>query len=120
MLSRLWNIWFYQWAWPAKLVSIAVLAALLIGIIAGVRSCGKKQPKLDQAEIQKAQKAIAEQDRKEMIDVLAQSDAKEAAADETEANANAAKVNAIAESKKQWSESSNEELAQELERRARE
>ena len=55
-----------------------------------------------------------------MIEVLAQSDAQEKAADGVAANAKANTVNAIQESKKEWSDKSNEELAAELERRAKE
>lgn len=104
-----------------RLVAVASLAvALLITLALLYRGCGKSTPKLDPQEIIKAQKAIAEQDREEMTRVLVESDAKEAVADETEINANAAKVNAIAESKAKWAEASNAEMQEELERRARE
>jgi type II secretory pathway component PulC len=77
-------------------------------------------PKLNQAEITKAQTAIAKQDREEMIKILVDSDVREKAIDENVAYANTQTVNAIAESKKQWSSASNDEMAAELERRAQE
>ena len=101
-----------------SLAGVIVILCVAVGL--WVKSCASKPPKLDQKEIQRAQTAIAEQDRKEMIQVLAESDAKEKAADATAVEANTVTVNAIAESKAKWSNASNEEMAAELERRAKE
>lgn len=120
VLRNIFNVWWMQWSWPLKLASVLVVC-IFFGLLAGtLKSCGRVAPTLNEQEIQRAQQAIAEQDRREMIDVLAQSDAKEAAADATAIDANTATVNAIAQSKKRWSEASNEELAAELERRTKE
>lgn len=100
------------------ILGLVLLVIVIIGI--SLKSCFTKTPKLNQVEIQKAQQAIAAQDRKEMIEVLAQSDAREKAADATEIEANVVKQNAVAESKKQWADASNEDMAAELERRAKE
>jgi uncharacterized protein YpmS len=105
--------------WRVLAYGVAALV-LLIAVVVIYQSCGKREPKLNIQESERAKKAIAVEDRKEMLDVLVQSDAKEAEAEATEVNANAAKVNAIAESKKKWSEASNDEMAAELERRAKE
>jgi hypothetical protein len=119
-LKSIWGVWWNQWTWPLKLGSAIVLIIVLGLVIGFFKSCLNRTPKLNQVEIQKAQKAIAEQDRKEMIQVLAESEAREQVADETAVNANAEKLNAIHESKEKWATASTDDMAAELERRARE
>lgn len=101
-------------------IVIAIIGVIVLIIAFSLKSCFTRTPKLDQQQIQKAQKAIETQDRKEMIEVLAQSDAQEKAADVSVIEANAVTQNAIQESKKKWSDASNDEMAAELERRAKE
>jgi hypothetical protein len=113
------KIWWEQWGWQLKAISIAILLGIVLLSVVFYKACNRP-PKLNQVEIQKAQKAIAEQDRKEMIEVLAQSEAREKIADETAINANAEKLNAIHESKEKWATASTDEMAAELERRAKE
>jgi hypothetical protein len=121
------KIWWEQWGWQLKAISIAVLLGIVLLSVVFYKACNRP-PKLNQVEIQKAQKAIAEQDRKEMIQVLAESEAREQVADEareqvadeTAVNANAEKLNAIHESKEKWATASTDDMAAELERRARE
>ena len=100
-------------------VAIVVVAAVLLSLLSlGGRWCFKKTPpKLNEAEIFEAQKAIAENDRKVMEKVLVESDARDAEINATAANATTDKVNAIAESKKRWANASEEEMAKELEAR---
>src|SRR5690348_9096984 len=63
--------------------SIAKWAVVICGIVIALflvfslRSCFNRPPKLDQKAIEKAQQAIAKEDRKEMIEVLADSAVKE-------------------------------------------
>ena len=104
-----------HWRWFA----IAALAVFVLVFGLWAKSCLTKTPKLDTAAIEKAQKAIAEQDRKVMIEVLAESDAKEAVADGIVNNAKAETINKEAESKAKWAAANNADLAAELERRAR-
>lgn len=119
-LNRIWSIWWGQWTiWP-KVISIAIVVIVLGLLIGFCKGEFKRSPKLNQVEIQKAQTAIATQDRKEMIEVLVQSDAREKAADASEIEANTVTVNAQAESRKQWANASNDEMAAELERRSHE
>lgn len=118
-MFNLLKIWWAQWGWQLKIVSVGVLLLIVILGVVFYKACNRP-PKLNQAEIQKAQQAIAVADRKEMIEVLATSEAREKVADETIINANAATVNAIYESKKKWSEASTNEMTAELERRAKE
>ena len=80
--------------WDLQKVQTGVIVALmvLIGIAVLVfalwmRSCFTKTPKLDEAEIQKAQQSIAVEDRKAMQEVLISSDAREAAIDSNISNA---------------------------------
>jgi len=99
-----------------KWMSIGVIVLLLVVLVTlglFLRSCLNRKPKLDEQAIQKAQNAIAENDRKQMLEVLAESDTKEAEIDSTikqiEMDREAAK--------KSYADKSNEELAAELERR---
>ena len=55
---------------------------------------------------------------KEMREVLAASDAREAAADATVANVEVQTINALKESRDKWSKATPDEMAAELERRA--
>jgi hypothetical protein len=91
---------------------IGAIALLLLVIMIGARSC-RKQPKLDQKEIIEAQQAIEKNDRKVMVDILTNSDVREQGID----NSIKASEEATAKAKQNYSGKSNEELAQELERR---
>lgn len=94
-----------------------VVAVLFLVIVFGLvfRSCNKP-PKLDQEQIIKAQQAIAKEDRREMIEVLAESKVKEEGID----NSIKAAEEATEKAKRDYSKLSNEELAAELERRLNE
>lgn len=99
-----------------KLVAGAVVVFLVFILFTlTLRSCNKP-PKLDQKEIIKAQQAIAEQDRKQMIEVLAESTVKEQGID----NSIKAAEEATEKAKQDYSKLSNDELAQELQRRLEE
>ena len=99
--------------WRYFATGLAVLV-LLIAIVATYRSCSRPA-KLDEAAIQKAQNAIAENDRRKMIEVLAESDTKEAEIDSTIKQIEMDRERA----KKNYIDKTNAELAAELERRAR-
>lgn len=99
-------------------IILPVIAILIIGIFV-YRACNKP-PKLDEKAIQKAQRAIAENDRKAMEEVLIESEVAEKQIDQNLANADRQKLEAISEARKKVSQMNNEELAAELERRARE
>ena len=96
------------------LTGIAILV-LLIAVAFTYRWCQGK-PKLDEKAIQKAQQAIAKEDRKVMVEILAESDAKEAEIDGS--------IKAIEqkteEAKKNYLGKTNQELADELNARSKE
>jgi uncharacterized membrane protein YvbJ len=92
---------------------------LLVIVVFVYRACNRP-PKLDEKSIQKAQKAIAENDRKAMEEVLTESDVAEKQIDNNLANAENEKLKALQESRKRIAEMDNQQLAAELERRARE
>ncbi len=73
-----------------------------------------KPPHLDEQQIQKAQQAIAVNDRKVMVQVLAESDVKEQAIDGSIKLAE----QATEEARKSYAHKTNKELADELDRRA--
>src|SRR6185369_536113 len=106
-----------RWLVIGMIVLIAI-AVLALGL--WLRSCFHKAPSLNQEEITKAQQAIAANDRKVMVDILANSNARQAATDQTVDNAKAAANDAATRARKDAANMSNEELAAELERRAKE
>ena len=93
---------------------------VLFGVLFVFRACSKPAPKLNNEEIRKAQDAIAANDRKTQIEILTNSEVREANIDANVAAGRNATINAIANSRAEWSQKSNEEIAAELERRARE
>lgn len=102
----------------ARWVFIGLLLVVLIAAGLFLRSCFSRKPKLDEKAIQTAQKAIAEQDRKTMIEVLTNSDVAEKRIDANLANAKTETINAIQDARKNAEQMTNEELAAELNRRA--
>lgn len=94
-----------------------VVAVLFLVIVFGLvyRSCNKP-PKLDQKEIIEAQQAIEKNDRKVMVEILTNSTVREQGID----NSIKAAEEATEKAKRDYSQLSNDELAAELERRAKE
>src|SRR5690348_5299871 len=103
------NIWWLQWTWPLKLASVLGFALIVLIIFIGIRGCGKPAPKFNQQEIQKAQQAIADNDRRTQVEILANSDGRVANIDANVAAGRNAMVNAIANSKAEWAQKSNQE-----------
>lgn len=95
-----------------KIIVPAVVLIVVVGFV--YRACNRP-PKLDEKAIAEAQKAIAKQDREEMVKILAESDTKEA---EIDSNIKAIEQ-AREDAKKNYTGLSNDELAAELERRAK-
>jgi len=117
LLIKIFAIDFDKAVRIARFVFIGLLLLILLAVGLFLRSCLAKQPKLDEETIRAAQQAIAENDRKVMVEILTNSDVAEKQIDGNLANAKAATVNAINEAKKNAEAMSNEELAAELERR---
>lgn len=97
--------------WRVFAVGAGILV-LLFAVAVAWKRCNPP-PKLDEKQIQKAQDAIAKRDREKMLDVLAESDTREASIDsnikQIENDREAAKQN--------YSGKSNDDLAAELEKR---
>ena len=89
---------------------------LLIFVIFGVRSCGLRPPaKLNEAEVQRGEQAIKEQNKAELVEILTTAEVREKAIDANVANAKADTVNAVYEAKKKYSEMEIEELRRQFE-----
>jgi hypothetical protein len=101
-----------HWRIVAGVVGV-VFFLVIFGLV--YRSCSKP-PKLDQKAIIEAQQAIAKEDRKVMVEILAESDVREQGID----NSIKAVEQATEDAKKNYTGLSNDELAAELERRAKE
>lgn len=99
--------------WARRVVLIFVAIAVILPVVFIYRACNKP-PKLDEKQIQKAQDAIARRDRAEMERILAESDTAE-----SEIDSNLKQIETDREAaKKSYSGYSNDELAEELERRS--
>lgn len=98
--------------WRAVVVTLAVLA---ITLVIASKACNR-QPKLDEQQIQRAQKAIADHDRKEMIEVLTESAVAERNIDANLANSDRERLKAFDDARRRASSMTNDELAAELER----
>lgn len=94
-------------------LGVIVLFLFTIGVM---RSC-RPGPKLDEISIQKAQQAIKAEDRKQMIEILTESDLAEKQINANLANADNEKLKTLSESRAKYNELSNDDLAAELERR---
>jgi len=105
--------------WRVVVTALAILL-VLIATVMTYQSCQRRSARLNQQEIIDLQKGIAENDRKVLEKILVDSDVREKQIDSNVANAKVETMNAIAEAKKKAASMSNEELAAELERRARE
>lgn len=101
------------------LICLGVIAVIVLGL--WTKSCiTKRTIKFDEKKIAAAQKAIAEQDRKEMVEILANSELAEKQIDANLANAGNTKLNTLLEARKRANQLTNEQLAAELERRINE
>jgi ABC-type multidrug transport system fused ATPase/permease subunit len=99
-----------------RIVLIAVGGLLLILLLVFAYKGCKSEPKLNQKEIIEAQQAIEKQERQKMIEILAESEAREQGID----NSIKAAEQATEAAKQNYTGKSNQELADELNRRAQE
>jgi ABC-type protease/lipase transport system fused ATPase/permease subunit len=100
-----------RWRLFAAIAGGLVLVLLLVFAYKGCKS----EPKLNQKEIIEAQQAIEKQERQKMIEILAESEAREQGID----NSIKAAEQATEAAKQNYTSKSNQELADELNRRAR-
>lgn len=98
---------------------IIVPAVAVFVIVIGLWSyCGKRNaPKLNEAEIQKAQQAIEQHNDEKLKEVLAAADAREQGIDANVARSDANTKQAVEDAKKKYSDMNTDELAAELEKR---
>ena len=101
--------------WRLMAIVAAVVGFLILfGFV--MQSCEKK-PVFDEQKIEQAKQAIAEKDRQAMVEILAQSELAEKKINANLANAETEKLNTLEATRIRTSSMSNDELAQELERR---
>jgi hypothetical protein len=98
------------------------VAALVLLIAVGViyKGCGKHEPKFNQKEVTEAQNAVETHNVEKQKDVLAKSDVREEKDVEQINEGDAATKQAIEDAKHKYDGMTNDELAAELERRAKE
>lgn len=96
-----------------RIVAIGAAAVVLFFVILFTFKACNKPSKLDQKEIIEAQQAIEKNDRKVMVEILTNSDVREQGID----NSIILAEEATKKAKQNYSGKSNEEIAQELERR---
>lgn len=96
-------------------------AGILIGLLFVVflfRSCSvPASPKLNEAEIQRGEQAVKEQNRRELEEVLVAAEVREQQINANLSASRADAINAIADARKRYREMTNDELATEFEKR---
>lgn len=100
-------------------IIVPVIVLLFLAIFVW-RSCSARKARLEQQEKIEAIKAIAEQDRQKMIEILVNSDIREKAIDANVSTGRQEVLEAVNASRRENANKSNEELAAELNRRAQE
>jgi hypothetical protein len=96
---------------------LTLITVLLIAGIVVLHSCGRSKPKLNEAEIQKAEQAIKTRDMEELKTILVNAEVKEAAIDGNLSNAKQRTVQAADESRRKYEGMSIEEMEKLLEER---
>ena len=105
-------VWFF-WDNPRYLVMLlAFIILFLIGM--QMKGCFTRTPKFTEDENHRAQKAIADDSRKEMVEVLVESEVREKNIDANVADAKVETVNAYAEARKKYENMSMEQLQTEV------
>lgn len=99
-----------------KLVIYGVLAVLLLIFVFWLKACFHKEPKIDEAEILKAQEAVKEKNDARLKDILANADVKEKVIAGEVANSAANTEAAKVEAKKKYADMNTQQLAEELEK----
>ena len=97
--------------------TLAIVTVLLIAGIVVLHSCGRSKPKLNEADIQKAEQAIKTRNTEELKTILVNAEVREAAIDGNLSNAKTRTVEAAVENRKRFDAMSDEELERELEAR---
>lgn len=110
--------WFVIDNW--KIAVPAILIVCLLFSFGMWKACSTPEARFNEEQIHRLQKAIAEDDRKEMLKVLEESKVEEAKIDGNLANAENEKLKVLSDIRKETAKKSNAELAAELERLARE
>lgn len=120
MLKKIWDIWWLKFTIVPKLISAAVLLALLLTPILVMRGCSKSPKVLTEQEKQEINNAIADRDEKKLKEKLVEFEVEEQIIEGNVANAEVEKINAIAESRKKWANANISELQAEFDRRMNE
>lgn len=122
MVTPLWLMNIFGWIVMHKRLVLITLAGILLFalVVMAYRGCKSSPPKLDEAEIQKAEQAIKDRNDKELREILAASDAREAVIDSNVANAERDKIQNLHEARKKWANANISELQAEFERRSKE
>jgi hypothetical protein len=115
ILLELWKLIKEHWY-----IAAIVVLFLFVVIGFGLQNACNRTPKLNEKEINKAQQAIATKDREEMQKILVTSDLREKGIDTDLATAKAEQTEAVNQAKRRTAQMTNEELAAELERLAKE
>ena len=94
------------------IVGLAVLLLLVVGL--QMKGCFRAKPKFNEKEIFEMNQAIETQNRKEMEEVLVQSEVREKAIDGNVVNAKKDTINAYADARKKYAEMTPEQLQAEI------
>jgi hypothetical protein len=113
----IWWTWIKETASQYKLYLIIAGFIVIIAIAVGTYNCLKPQPKLNEAEIQQASQAIEAHNDAKLKEILGASDAR---VQQSDANINAAEANtAAAQNSHNYDGLTHDQLAEEIEKRAK-
>jgi len=116
ILFFLKRVGFFLWDNP-RIVIVGLLLILLLVLGLQMKGCFRAKPKFNEKEIFEMNQAIETQNRKEMEEILTQSEVREKAIDGNVANAKSATINAYADARKKYAEMTPEELQAEINER---
>lgn len=108
------RVWYFVYDnWKVLAIVAGILLVVVLSAVA-FRSCGRKPTKLNEAEIQRGEQAIKEQNKQELVEILAKAEVREQAIDANVANGRVATINAVKEARDKYSDMSIEELQAEF------
>lgn len=103
-----------KWRW---FVGAGAVLIFVIGIGLVFRACKPKPTVMTEQEKQEVKEQIANREETKLKEKLVELETKEAVIEGNVANADSAKINAIAESRKKWANANISELQAEFDRR---
>lgn len=117
LLTRFFGIDLQKAQRAVIIAGIVLLGVFVLVFGLWMRSCFKKTPKLDEAEIQRGEQAVKDGNDKELKEIIVNSVAQEKIADAVAANGTADKDAIVKETQQTWGNANRNELQAEFDKR---